>query len=64
VFMPSYLNPLPAYNCCPAFTQFRKPNRGDLMRAQTKYQADICNSGNYLWSCLSRVVLIETSELP
>jgi len=80
IFMPPYLNPLPAYNCFPAFTntQSRKPNRGRLMRAQTKYQADFCrlmraqtkyqadfcHSGTYLLSDLSRVILIESSELP
>jgi len=62
MFMPSYLNPLPAYNCFLTFTQSRKPNRGDLMRAQIKYQADFCHSGTYLLS-LSRVVLMESSDL-
>jgi len=63
MFMPSYLNPLPAYNGFPAFTQSRKPNRGHLMRARSKYQADFCHSGTNLLSCLSRVVLMESSEL-
>jgi len=62
--MPSYLNPLPAYNCFPTFTQSCKPNRGHLMWAQTKHQADFCHSGTYLLSCLSGVVLMESSELP
>jgi len=66
MFMPSYLNPLPAYNCFPAFTQSRKPNRGHSMRAQTKYmyQDDFCHSGTYFLRCLSLVVLMESSELP
>jgi len=64
MFMPSYLNPLPAYNGFATFTQSRKPNRGHLMRTQTKYQADFCHSGTYLLSCLSWMVLMESSKLP
>jgi len=63
MFMQSNLNPLPAYNCFPAFTQSRKQNRGHLMRVQTKYQVDFCHSGTYLLNYLSRVVLMESSEL-
>jgi len=64
MFMPSYLNPLPAFNFFPELTQSRKPNRGHYMRAQTKYQAEFCHSGISLLNCLSRVVLMENSELP
>jgi len=64
MFVPLYLNSLPAYNCFPVFTQSRKSNRSHLMRAQAKYQTDFYHSGTYLLSCLSRVVLMESSELP
>jgi len=63
MFMPSYLNPLPAYNCFSAFTQARKPNRGDLMRTQSKYQANFCHSGTYLLSCHGWLIM-ENSERP
>jgi len=57
-------NPFPAYTCFLAFIQSHKSSRGDLMRAQAKYQDDFCHWGTYLMSCLSRMVLMESSELP
>jgi len=36
MFMPSFLNPMPAYNCFPKFTQSRKPNLDHLMLVKLK----------------------------
>jgi len=65
MFMPSYLNSLPAYNYFPAFTQPRKLNRSYLLQAQTKYQADFLSFGHlFCFNRLSRLILMDSSELP